>query len=130
MINNESKISLTFTEGGETLVRKGRYQTAKVNVLNPFKDNEVYKLIEPMKVIQPAVYTTSQRSVTLSNEFIQMALEQPKLPEDTNYHWWIRTPLGKASLVWKKMSKEQKIEFHVALYVQSQNGSDYSYEII
>ena len=59
-----------------------------------------------------------------------MALEQPKLPEDTNYHWWMRTPLGKASVLWRKMSQEQKIELHIALYVESQHGYDYSYQII
>lgn len=130
MINKDSKISLTYTLGGECLVLPGIYSTAKVTVTNPYTKIEVVKVEKPMVTHEPAIYSKAEQTVTLDSSFVQMALEQPKKPEDMNYHRWLRTPLGKIAQEWRKMKDEQKIAFHVGLYVMDMGGEDYTYEIM
>jgi len=47
-----------------------------------------------------------------------------------NYHRWLRTPLGKASQTWKKMTPKQRLDIHIEQYVADMNGEEFSYEII
>jgi len=130
MISKESQISLTYTLGGECLVRKGQYTSADVYVKFPFTKNEVFKINKPSKTIVHAEYEKAVQQVTLSNSFVQTALDKPEKPNDMSWNRWLRTPIGKLYQDWKKLSDEQKIAFHVNQYVIDMNGEDYSYEII
>lgn len=130
MINKNNQILLTYTLGGEFLLTRGIYTSADVTVINPFTKNEVYKLNKPMQTIKRAEYEKATQQVTLNSSFIEMALERPEKPEGMSFNRWIRTPIGRLYLDWKKLSNEQKIEFHIQQYVISMNGEDYSYEII
>jgi hypothetical protein len=113
MLDNTSKISLTLLEGGKYLVRPGRYSVAKVNVINGFSDNEVYKVLEPSKTIEEPQYKDSIKHVNLGWPFIENALTKPKLPKK-------RTERSKQTwdLVsrWNKMSDEDKILFACKKY--------------
>jgi len=130
MINKDSKISLSYVLAGESLVKAGVYETAKVLVVNGFTDNEVFKELQPMRTIKRAEYSKATNSTTLGNSFVQMALEVPKKPEGVNYHRWLRTPMGKISQQWKRMSDEQKVTFHVEQFVHDMGGEEYSFEFI
>ena len=130
MISKDSKISLSFSEAGESLSKLGVYKTAEVYVKNAFTKNEVFKINKPMQTIKRAEFTKSTRHITLGSAFVEKALEFPKKPEDTNYHRWLRTPLGRISQSWKKLSDEQKIKFHIEQYVFDMGGEDYKFEII
>jgi len=129
-MNKESTIALSYNLAGETLIRSGRYTSADVYVQNGFTDKEVFKINKPSRTIEPAVYDKAYTVVNLGVAFISMALEQPKKPEGVNFHRWLRTPLGQASQNWKRMTPEQRIAFHVELYVKDMGGEDYTYEIL
>ena len=130
MINKESKISLTYTLRGEYLSRKGQYISADVFVKNPFQKTEVYKVNKPMQTIQRAEYQKAYVTITLNESFVQMCLDKPEKQEGMSMVRWLRTPLGKMFLQWKKMNDAQKIEAHIKQYVEDMGGEDYSYELI
>lgn len=130
MISKESQISLTYTVGGEYLLRQGKYTSADVSVTNPFSKNEVFKLNKPSQTIERAVYEKTVQQVTLGTQFVRHALTVPEKPDNMSWGRWLRTPLGKLYQDWKKLSDAQKIAFHVQQYVIDMNGEDYSYEII
>ena len=130
MIPKDSRISLSFLEAGESLSMLGVYKTAEIYVKNAFTKNEVFKINKPMKVIKKPEYAKSTTHVTLYSMFVEKALEHPKKPEGVNYHRWLRTPLGRISQGWKKLTDEQKLKFHVEQYVFDMGGEDYKFEII
>lgn len=130
MITNENNISLTYYVAGECLKNSGKYTVADVTVKNGFTKNEVFILNKPSKTIKPAEFNYSQTNITLGKAFIEGCLIAPTKPKDENYHRWLRTPLGKLSQEWKRLSDEKKIAAHIAIYVADMNGYDYSYEII
>lgn len=129
-MNKDNSISLTYTLGGETLVRPGVYTVANITVKNPFTKNEVFILNKPSQTIKKAEYNKATQQVTLSSSFIEMALERPEKPEGMSFQRWLRTPLGQLYQNWNKLSDEQKIKFHVEQYIIDMGGEDYSYEII
>lgn len=130
MINKDSKISLSYVLAGESLVKAGVYQTAKINVSNGFTPKEIFRLIHPMRTIERAVYSKASVSTTLNSFFVEGALESPKKPKNMLWHIWLRTPLGRISQQWKKMSDEQKLNFHVGQYVIDMGGEEYTFKII
>jgi hypothetical protein len=130
MITIDNQISLTYTVGGECIKKFGVYTVADVTVRNGFTKNEVFILNKPSQTIKPAEFNYSQTSITLGKAFIEGCLEAPTKPKDENYHRWLRTPLGQLSQMWKKMSVEQKIKYHIDLYVKDMGGYDYTYEIL
>jgi len=129
-MNKDNSISLTYTLGGETLIRSGVYTVADVTVKNPFTKNEVFILNKPSQTIKKAEYNKATQQVTLSSSFIEMALERPVKPDGMSFQRWLRTPMGKLYQNWNKLSDEQKVKFHVEQYVIDMNSEDYSYEII
>ena len=130
MINKESKISLSYILAGECLSRKGVYTSADVFVKNPFTKSELFKVNKPSKTIIQPIYSKATQYVTLGTSFIQNALAQPKKPDGMNWHYWLKTPLGKVAQNWKKLSDKQKIQFHIEQYVADMGGEEFSYEII
>jgi hypothetical protein len=130
MINKDSRISLNYSLTGESLVKAGVYTVAKVNVINGCTDKEVFSLISPSRTVCNAVYSKATKQTTLSGGFVEMALELPRCPKGDNRFRWMRTPLGRISQQWKKMSDEQKIKFHIEQYVLDMEGEEFSYEII
>jgi hypothetical protein len=130
MITNENQISLTYYVGGECLKNSGVYTVADVTVKNPFAKNEVFILNKPSQTIKPAEYNYSQTHITLGKAFIEGCLIAPTKPKDENYHRWLRTPLGKLSQEWKRLSDEKKIAAHIEIYVWDMGGTAYTYEII
>lgn len=130
MISTDNQISLTYTVGGECLKSSGVYTVADVTVKNGFTKNEVFILNKPSKTVKPAEFNYSQTSITLGKAFIEGCLTAPTKPKDENFHRWLRTPLGKLSQEWKRLSDEKKIAAHIAIYVDDMGGYDYSYEII
>ena len=130
MINKESKISLTYTLGGETLQDRGIYVAADVYVKNLFTKNEVFKINKPMRTVQRATYKKAQMQVTLNENFIEGAITLPVKPKEMSFHKWLRTKDGKTFLACKKMNNEQRVNYHVKLYVNDMGGEEYSYEII
>jgi|SRR6056297_1447106 len=130
MINKESKISLTYTLRGEYLVRKGSYISADIYVNNAFTKNETFKVNKPMKTNIQAEYQKAYVTITLNESFVQMCLDKPEKQEGMSMGRWLRTPLGKMFLQWKKMNDAQKIEAHIKQYVEDMGGEDYSYELI
>ena len=129
-MNKDNSISLTYTLGGETLIRSGVYTVADVTVKNPFTKNEVFILNKPSQTIKKAEYNKAAQQVTLSSSFIEMALERPVKPDGMSFQRWLRTPLGQLYQNWNKLSDEQKVKFHVEQYVIDMGSEDYSYEII
>ena len=130
MISVNSQISLTYTLRGESLISSGVYKSAEVNVFRQFTKDEVFKVNKSMQTIKQAVYSKAVCNVNLSTAFVKMALEIPKKPNDMNFHAWLRTPLGRAAQNWKKLSDEQKVEFHIEKYVSDIEGEEYSYKIL
>ena len=130
MITTDNQISLNYFVVGECLKNSGVYTVADVTVRNPFTKNEVFILNKPSQTIKAAEYNYSQTHVTLGKAFIENCLMAPTKPKDENFHRWLRTPLGKLSQEWKKLSDEKRIAAHIAIYVADMNGYDYSYEII
>lgn len=127
---NDSTISLTYFIGGECLKKRGVYTVADVTVKNGFANNEVFILNKPSRTIEAAQYVYSQTSVTLGKSFVENCLTAPTKPRDENYHKWLRTPMGKLSQMWKKLSDLEKIKYHIDLYVKDMGGYEYTYEIL
>ena len=120
MINNETKVSASFKEIGETLVSRGNYSVAKINVVNSFQKNEVFSLIEPSRTIKEPVYKSATRNVILSNSFIQNCLQRPQKPtKNASQKQW------DLYLNWFKISDERKIEIQLEEYAH-----DLNYELI
>lgn len=130
MILKDSQISLTYYVGGETLKKRGVYTVADVTVKNAFTKNEVFILNKPSQTVERPVFDKAQMSVTLSSSFIENCLTRPEKPEGTNFHRWLRTPMGQLYQDWKKFSDVQKIEYHIKQYVIDMGGESYSYQII
>lgn len=130
MSNNYSKISLTYTLGGEHLVKQGEYSVAKVKVINGFKDNEVFSVLSPSQTITKPEYKYATQNITLSEKFVKDAYKRPTPPEGRNINWWLRTEEGKLFKNWNKLTPEQRVDTKVAIYVDSVGGRDYSFELI
>lgn len=130
MVNKETQISLTYTLGGESLVKAGVYQTAEVKVTNGFTKKEIFKVVKPMQTIKQAEYSKATKEVTLNNSFVQNCLERPVKPKDKPFSMWTREPIGKAFLDWNKLSEEQKIKAHIEQYVLDMGGEEFSYKIL
>ena len=130
MINKDSQISLTYELGGEYLLRRGQYTSADVYVKGTFSKNETFKLNKLSQTIRKAEYAKAMQQVTLGNAFVRMALDKPEKPEGMSFKRWMRTPMGKLYLNFKKMSAEEKIAYHIEQYVADMGGGNYSYKIL
>lgn len=130
MLNKDSQISLTYELGGEYLLKRGQYTSADVYVKGTFSKNETFKLNKPSQTIKKAEYAKAVQQVTLSNAFVRMALEKPEKPDGVSFKRWMRTPMGKLYINFKKMSAEEKIAYHIEQYVNDMGGSNYSYKIL
>jgi len=130
MLNKDSQISLTYELGGEYLLRRGQYTSADVYVKNPLSKNETFKLNKLSKTIKRAEYAKAVQQVTLSNAFVRMALDKPEKPDGMSFKRWMRTPMGKLYLNFKKMSAGEKIAYYIEQYVADMGGGNYSYKIL
>lgn len=110
MINKDSQISLTYELGGEYLLRRGQYKLSKT--------------------IKRAEYAKAVQQVTLSNAFVRMALDKPEKPDGMSFKRWMRTPMGRLYLNFKKMPAGEKIAYHIEQYVADMGGGNYSYKIL
>ena len=130
MLNKDSQISLTYELGGEYLRNQGQYTSADVYVKSTYTKNETFKINKPSKTIKRAEYSKTMQQITLSNAFVRMALDKPEKPERMSFQRWMRTPMGKFYLNFKKMSAEEKIAYHIEQYVADMGGGNYSYKIL
>lgn len=146
MIENNSKISLSYQVTGEYLVKRGKYSSAKIkfgkNIVKYDCGQEGPEVIieNPSQVIEKPEFADSHISVILPEAFIERALELPKCSArkgSDEYHRWFRSDMGKLLLDWKKLNDIQKIERHIEIYVKdiTRNpnpirGRDYKFEII
>jgi len=130
MIEQSSRILLTFNEGGKYIVKHGEYSTAKLSG---------GVITTPSKTIEQPVYADCTRTIKLSEAFVINALEIPKGPQKgtSEWHRWLRSSLGNLSLNWKKFSDTERLDIHIKSLVEDLTGmqdlvknTDYSYEII
>lgn len=130
MIEQGSKILLTFSEGGKYITRRGEYSVAKLSGGN---------ITTPSKTLVQPEYADCTRTIKLSESFVENALEIPKGPQkgSSEWHRWLRSPLGNLSLNWKKYSDTEKLDIHIKSLVEDMTGmsdlvknEDFSYEII
>ena len=145
-ISRNSKIFLTFNEGGKYLIKSEEYTSASVHngtkkiqydcgVIAPELIVDV-----PSKIKRQPEYADCNKKVILNYSFIERALEFPECPYKRNtgeYHWWLKSDMGKLALDFKKLNDEQKIKRHIEIYVKDMTGilnpvekEDYSYQLI
>jgi hypothetical protein len=131
MINKESQIRASFEEVGSYLVSSGKYDSAVMDVKNPFqydKDGnslEVVTTKSPMETIQEPKYKHATRNITMSNSFVEMCLTRPKKPHNkASYKDW------ELYNGWNKISDEYKIQVQLEKYAHDINCELTSFEII
>ncbi|MCK9429215.1 MAG: hypothetical protein M0R17_04365 [Candidatus Omnitrophica bacterium] len=115
MIELNSKIFLTFNEGGKYITKRGEYSVAKLSGGD---------ITTPSKTLKQPEYADCTRALVLSTEFINNALEMPKGPKKNTGEWhrWLRSPLGNLALNWKKYSDLEKLEIHIKSLVEDLTG--------
>lgn len=118
MIDNTSKISLTYRIGGEYLIRKGNYTVAELN-------NTTGEVKTHSKTIDEPVFSEPKKHVTLPYSFIEMALERPEIPyKKAPLHEW------KAYSEWKVWSKNKRLHYRIMQLVTDLQGFDVVWQLI
>lgn len=120
MIDNTSRISLTYTVRGESLATAGVYESAKVK-----KIGDKYITKEQMKVIKEPVYNYAKQNTLLSNSFVMNALERPKKPHKSE-----GLAAANAYFNWGKMSDNAKLNYAVETYVSDVGGHKAEWELV
>lgn len=139
MESKEKKIFLTYTLGGKYLIQRGEYTSATIS--RSSKDTQYdcgiigkETIIEKPSFQKKAPkYAEATQKVTLGESFVEMALTKPECPYKhgtDEFYAWLRSPMGQFFKNFKNMSDEQKIEYHVNLYVKDMSGEEYSYQIV
>lgn len=125
MNTNYTEISLTYTLGGEYLVKPGKYTDALVEVSNPFTRNENVKVVKPSITEELAIFSNATKNITLGKAFINAALERPIKPKNnatqTEYDLFRN---------WNKLSMKHKIALAVEQYVKDMGGYNPVFEIL
>lgn len=120
MIDNTSRISLTYTLRGESLATAGVYESAKVS-----KIGDKYITKEQMVIIAEPVYKSAKQTTILSNSFVLNSLERPKKPHKSE---------GQAAVdayfSWGRMSDNAKLNYAIEKYVEDLEGSNPEWELI
>lgn len=130
MENTFTKIFLTLSMGGESLVRPGVYKSAVIKVENNFKKGEKVTVLEPMIIQRMPLFARPTRVITLGEEFINHALTRPQPPKGKGeVHRWLKTPLGQLYKNWKKLSDRERIRFHVKALADSMGETVESFEL-
>jgi hypothetical protein len=124
MIDNTSKISLTYQIGGEYLLTSGQYSVAELN--HNKKDKDGNPTIQTPSVIkaQPT-YHKAKCHIMLPYSFIEESLKPlEKLKEKEDYQY------ADARLRWKTWTEKMKLNFHVTRYVSDMRGSNPEWELV
>lgn len=131
MENTFTKIFLTLSMGGKSLVRPGVYKSAVIKVENNFKENEKMTVLEPMVIQRMPLFKSSTRVIMLGEEFINHSLTRPQPPKGKGaVHRWLRTPLGQLYKDWKKLSDQERIRFHVEALADSLGETVEAFELL
>lgn len=131
MITKNTKVALSLRENGSTLVRKGNYESAEIEVKNAFLTDgngnslEKVKELTPMKTKQSPKYEFSTKNIILGYDFILGALERPAKPHKkaSQKEWDI-------FVKWNKMSNENKIAISCEKLAQAYNAELISFELM
>lgn len=131
MIDKNAKIFLTYSLGGKYITKRGEYSVAKLSG---------GVITTPSKTLEQPEYAECTMRVVLNNAFIERALSLPECPYKRNsgeYHWWLKSDMGKLLLDYKNLTDEQKIQRHVEIYVKDITGiselikgEDYNYDLV
>lgn len=131
MSNKNNKIFLTYNLRGEYITKRGEYSVAKLNGK---------EITTPSKTLVQPEYAECTKRVTLDYSFIERALSLPACPHKRNsgeYHWWLKSPMGKLLLEFKNLTDEQLIKKHIEIYVSDMigvseliEGEDYHYTLV
>lgn len=120
MLNKTSTVLVSLVMQGQYLIQKAEYSDAVI------KDGQI---TVNSKQTKAPVYKNATKELTLGWQFIEMALERPKVPKKGKYHF-LKTPLGKEVNNWKKLTDEQKIGLHVHMLADSLDCRLSSFEVL
>ena len=132
MIDNISKISLTYELGGEYLLTRGSYTVAELskepNELYNCANGDVIKIksvITKSQTIKEPVFTNPTKHIILGEAFIENAMERPQKPhKNDSIHKW------NLYHNWHKMSVKAKLAEAVKQYVKDVNGGKFEWELL
>lgn len=127
MSKEQRQISLTYTVGGECLVRPGNYTSAKVDIKHAGTDKEIVTILKPSQEISAPIYKKAMNTVTLSSAFVEEALKEPTKPGFMSIERWLKSYRGQMSRKWKTLTDLQKIEVSVSKYVSDMGGKEFSF---
>lgn len=138
MINKNSQVEAIFQEVGSTLIRKGKYESAKIQVKNGNTKDEVCVILKQSRTIQEPEYAHATRNLHLGFAFIEHALnlddrgksQRPKCPRGSDIHRWKRSPKGRVADRWKVATDEEKIKVELELIGNDQGLTLLSFEIL
>jgi len=111
-ISNETKVSLTFNEGGEHLVRP-----------------EITKMIINSKgeisypIIKAEEFNDTSKTLNLDEKFILPAINER--PKRQNHKVWRNSPEGKLFGMWNTISNERRLELACRHLVEALTGINY-----
>lgn len=132
MIDNTSKISLTYKKGGEYLLRKGNYTVAELSTTPKEKytktdgsESMIRSVITNSKTVDEPIYSEPKQHVTLPYEFIKKGLERPDKPDKKApiYEW-------NAYSQWETWSKAKKLNYRIHQLVSDLQGYDPVWQLI
>lgn len=129
MKTNYTQVSVTFEECGETLVSRGNYSSAKVQVLNSFQKNEVFKVLEQSKTLREPEFKSATKTTTLGSAFVEMALEKPRPPKG-KAHWWLKTDEGKMAQKWGSYSDKEKVKMRLDSMANDQGLTVLTFDLL
>ncbi len=105
-MNNNQILRLTFRQEGARLLRRGKYDDAKVIIKNRFRKDESVNVLIPSKVRIAPVYGEALRILNLENAFITNSLSKP-----TNK--WMRGKTKSEVRKWTGLTKTERLREHV-----------------
>lgn len=120
MLELVTKISLTYTVGGEFLVTQGKYNEATI------KGNVT---ISPLVTISQPEYASTKMHVTLGEAFVKNALENPEKPGKFS-HQRLHFLWNKALSIPKHKRDIALLQYAVETYVQDVDGINPEWEAI
>jgi hypothetical protein len=127
MSKEQRQISLTYTVGGECLVRPGKYTSAEVEVKHAGTEKEEVTVKKPLKVIEEPVIKQAKVNVTLRPSFVEEALQPPHKPPYMKIERWLKTYKGAIAQRWNTLTDEQKIKISIQQYVRDMNGTEFDF---
>lgn len=124
-INKDSKVVISLEEMGTTLVSKGNYSVADIDVKNGLTENEIFKLIKPSQTLKEPVFKQATKSITLGYEFLEKAFDRPVKPHRraSQKEWNTFTQ-------WNKMSMKEKLAISIIKLAQAYQCNLIDFEIL